>query len=174
VRSNANKTKLESFLEALGNKARGSGRIYLTGGASALLIGWRQSTIDVDIKADPEPAGLFEALAELKDKLDLNIELASPDMFIPELPGWRDRSQFIARFGSIDFYHFDFYSQVLAKLERGHDRDILDVSEIKRLELVSCEILMELFREIQPLIKRFPSIEGGVFEQRVLEYCSEL
>ena len=109
MRSNANKTKLESFLEALGNKARGSGRIYLTGGASALLIGWRQSTIDVDIKADPEPAGLFEALAELKDKLDLNIELASPDMFIPELPGWRDRSQFIARFGSIDFYHFDFY-----------------------------------------------------------------
>ena len=151
MRSNANKTKLESFLEALGNKARGSGRIYLTGGASALLIGWRQSTIDVDIKADPEPAGLFEALAELKDKLDLNIELASPDMFIPELPGWRDRSQFIARFGSIDFYHFDFYSQVLAKIERGHDRDILDVSEIKRLELVSCEILMELFREIQPL-----------------------
>jgi hypothetical protein len=34
-------------MEALVKKARGSGRIYLTGGASALMIGWRQSTIHV-------------------------------------------------------------------------------------------------------------------------------
>jgi hypothetical protein len=30
------------------------------------------------MRMDPEPAGVFEALAALKDELDINIELASP------------------------------------------------------------------------------------------------
>jgi hypothetical protein len=34
---------------------REHGRIYLTGGATALLYGWRSTTIDVDLKANPEP-----------------------------------------------------------------------------------------------------------------------
>ena len=58
----------------------------------------------------------------------MNIELAAPDQFIPELPEWRDRSQFIESIGKVDFYHYDFYSQALAKLERGHDRDLKDVT----------------------------------------------
>ena len=51
--------KLEAFMEALGRKVEGAGTIYLTGGATALLFGWRAKTIDVDIKADPEPRGFF-------------------------------------------------------------------------------------------------------------------
>lgn len=43
-------------------------------------------TIDVDLKADPEPSGFFEAIAILKDELSVNIELANPSDFIPELP----------------------------------------------------------------------------------------
>ena len=74
-------------MEALGQRVKGPGTIYLTGGATALLFGWRAKTIDVDIKADPEPQGLFEAIAELKESLDANVELASPDLFIPEVPG---------------------------------------------------------------------------------------
>ena len=31
-----------------------------------------------------------------KDTLDVNVELAAPDQFIPALPGWRERSEFIA------------------------------------------------------------------------------
>ena len=41
-----------------------------------------------------EPPRFFEALAELKEELDLNIELASPDDFIPEVPHWRERCLF--------------------------------------------------------------------------------
>lgn len=43
-----------------------------------------------------------------------------------EALGQRERSAFIRRVGEVDFRHFDFYSQVLAKLERGHERDMLD------------------------------------------------
>ena len=82
MRSETNKDKLERFMVALGNRVKSSGRIYLTGGATAVLYEWRTMTIDIDLKAEPEPRGLFEALALLKDELDINVELASPDDFI--------------------------------------------------------------------------------------------
>ena len=59
MRSNVNHKKLEQLMDILGEEARGSGSIYFTGGASALLIGWRSSTVDVDIRLDPEPPGIF-------------------------------------------------------------------------------------------------------------------
>jgi hypothetical protein len=88
--SEADKTKIENFMEAVGKRATGEGSVYLTDGATAVLHGWRPMTIDVDLKPDPEPGGFFEALAALKDEMDLNVELASPDQFIPPIPGWGD------------------------------------------------------------------------------------
>ena len=96
MRAAANVAKIHAFMAALGSTAKSPGCIYLTGGATALLHGWRASTVDVDLKADPEPQGMFEAIAQLKDTLDVNVELAAPDQFIPALPGWRERSSFIA------------------------------------------------------------------------------
>lgn len=105
MRSNVDPQKIEQLMQALGREARGTGSIYFTGGASALLIGWRSSTVDIDIRLDPEPPGIFQAIAKLKQTLDINIELASPQDFLPPLPGWRDRSVFIKRQGNISFYH---------------------------------------------------------------------
>ena len=59
------------------------GRVYLTGGATAVLHGWREMTIDIDLKADPQPAGFFEAIAHVKESESVNVELASTDDFIP-------------------------------------------------------------------------------------------
>jgi hypothetical protein len=53
MRAETDKAKLESFMTALGQRVRGEGRIYLTGGATAVLHGWRPMTID--LKPDPEP-----------------------------------------------------------------------------------------------------------------------
>jgi hypothetical protein len=65
MRSNVDPQKIEQLMKALGREARGSGCIYFTGGASALLIGWRSSTVDIDIRLDPEPPGIFQAIAKL-------------------------------------------------------------------------------------------------------------
>ena len=83
MRSETNRLKLEAFMAALGKHVRGPGRIYLAGGATAVLHGWRDTTIDIDLKPDPEPPGLFEALGLLKEQLDINVELVGPDQFIP-------------------------------------------------------------------------------------------
>lgn len=157
-------------MKELGRRARGSGRIYLTGGATALHYGWRESTVDVDLKLDPEPDGIFEAIAQLKDELEVNVELASPDQFIPPVPGWRERSRHIVRFGEVDFYHFDLVSQCLAKLARGQDRDVDDVRAMLDRELVDADELLEGFERIDAELLRYPGIDAAAFGQRVRDF----
>jgi len=170
MRAETDLAKLKSFMVALGAQVRGGGRIYLTGGATAVLHGWRPMTIDIDLKPDPEPPGLFEALAILKDELDINVELASPDDFIPAVPGWRERSLFIARHGPLEFYHYDPYGQALSKLQRRHDRDLQDVRSMLGAKLIAKDRLREMFTLIQPQLIRYPAIDPASFEAAVLEF----
>jgi len=161
MRNEVTAESVERFIRLLGQRATGAGRVYLVGGTTAVLHGWRGSTIDIDLKLDPEPAGAFEAIAKLKDEIGVNVELAAPDDFLPELPGWRDRSTWIARHGLVDFYHYDFYSQALAKLERGHARDLADVSEMWKAGLILVPRLKEWFVAIEPELIRFPAVDAA-------------
>lgn len=74
-----------------------------------LLLGWRQSTIDIDLRFEPEVDELLRELSSLKERLEVNIELVSPPDFIPALPGWRERSPLAFRTGNVDIHHFDPY-----------------------------------------------------------------
>ena len=170
MRRPADPERVRRLLEELGRRARGPGRVYLTGGATALLEGWRASTVDVDLKLDPEPAGIFEAIAALKDELGINVELASPDQFLPPVPGWRERSRFIARHGEVEFLHFDLLSQALAKLARAHDRDLLDVRAMIERGLVSKEEIASGLERIRPELIRYPALDAEAFEQRVRRF----
>jgi len=170
MRSSVDPQKIEQLMESLGKEARGSGCIYFTGGASALLIGWRSSTVDIDIRLDPEPSGIFQAIAKLKQELDINIELASPQDFLPALPGWRDRSVFIAKCGQISFYHYDFTAQALSKLSRGFDRDLKDVEAMYAQKLFSLSMLRDCFEAIAPELIRFPALNSDVLRSRVKNF----
>jgi len=173
MRPPVEREKLESLMVALGHRVTGPGRIFLTGGATALLYGWRPMTVDIDLKADPEPPGFFEAIAALKDELAVNIELASPDNFIPALPGWRERSPFIARHGTLDFHHYDPCSQALAKLERGHARDLADVEGMLRSGLIVRSRLLQLFVAIEPDLIRYPALDPRSFRAIVEQFCHD-
>ena len=105
--------------EGAGREADRPAHVYLTGGATAVLYGWRESTIDVDMKMVPDLDRVFRIIPEIKERLQINIELASPDDFIPVREGWEDRSPFIAQEGHLVFRHFDLYAQALSKIERG-------------------------------------------------------
>jgi hypothetical protein len=165
--------KLHELMRAIGIAARGPGRVYLVGGTSAVLEGWRSSTVDADLKLDPEPEGVFEAIRRIKEELGINVELAAPDDFIPALPGWRERSCHVAAHGPVDFYHYDFYSQALAKIERGHDRDLADVREMFRRRLVLPDELRRLFAAIEPGLVRYPALDADVFRGKVEELLED-
>jgi hypothetical protein len=162
--------RLLSFLEALGMAASRDVTVYLTGGATALLHGWRPTTVDVDLKIVPEDDALLRALPRLKDELRLNVELAAPDDFLPELPGWRERSPSAGRFGRIAVFHYDLYAQALAKLERGHAQDLDDVREMTRRGLVRPPRLLELLSAIEPDLYRFPAVDRRSFRRAVEDF----
>ena len=166
-RGTSDATKVLELMRRLGEEARGAGRVYLVGGASAVLVGWRETTVDVDLKLDPEPPGIFEAIARAKDVLDMNIELAAPDDFIPPLPDWRQRSAFVVRHGQVDFLHYDFCAQALAKLERAHAQDLRDVRAMLARGLVRAEHLAQLFDAIAPEFPRYPAIDIPSFRSRL-------
>lgn len=160
--------RLRRFMRELALRSRATGRVYLTGGASAVLLEWRTSTVDVDITIIPDDDRVLRVLPELKESLHINVELASPAHFIPPLPGWEERSPFIVREGTLSFHHYDFYSQCLSKIERGHRKDQLDVAAMLRSGLVEARRLLALFEQIEPELYRYPAIDAATFRRAVL------
>jgi hypothetical protein len=167
VRARADRERIEAFLRELGRHAERDVTCYLTGGATAVLYGWRTTTVDVDVRFDPDDDRLLRALPELKEQLDLNVELAAPSDFIPELPGWRDRSPFVVQEGRLTVRHFDPYSQALAKIERDHPMDRLDVTAFVERGLVDPVVAIELFEAIEASLYRYPAIDPPAFRRRV-------
>lgn len=167
MRELADAERIRRFMRALGVAAETDGAGYLTGGATAVLLGWRTTTIDVDIAFVPESDALLRALPQIKDELRINVELASPADFIPVPAGWEDRSLFAGREGRLSFYHFDLYSQALAKLERAHAQDLLDVQAMVEAGLVDPAQALAYFEEIEPALYRYPAIDPSSFGKRV-------
>lgn len=170
MREKVNAGAIESFMKALGRAGRSNAKVYFVGGVSAVLLGWRESTIDVDLKLVPEATDILKAIPDLKERLHLNVELASPDDFIPPLPGWEERSRFISREGQIDFFHYDFYAQALAKIERGHSTDLLDVREMIDRRLIEPSRLLNYFSRIEEQLYRYPAIDAQSFRRAVEEF----
>lgn len=167
MRRPVDEKRLRDFFRALASAAPEEARIYLTGGATALLYGWRRTTIDVDLKIVPERDAILRAIPPLKESLEMNIELAAPDQFIPELPGWPDRSPLIEREGLMSFHHYDLYAQALAKIERGHDQDLADVREMLARRLIEPSELQRHFDAITPGLYRYPAIDARAFGRAV-------
>ena len=167
MRALADAPRIHEFMRALARAARQPGRVYLTGGATAVLHGWRDATVDVDIKLVPDADDVLRAIPAIKEALDLNVELAAPDDFIPVRAGWADRSPFITREGVLSFHHFDLYAQALSKIERGHTTDRLDVAELIRRGLVDADGLMEYFEAIAPDLYRYPALDAASFRRSV-------
>ena len=161
-------------MKILGERAQSHGKVYLTGGASAVLMGWRDSTLDVDLKLDPEPAGVFDALRQAKEDIGINIELASPDDFIPPLPGWKDRCLSIAREGPVEFLHYDFHAQALSKIERQHAQDVSDVHSMFSSNLITIEGLRQYFDAIRLHLDRYPALDADAFSGKLQAVIRQL
>lgn len=167
MREVADKTRIESFLTALAREATTDTHVYLVGGTSAVLIGWRPSTVDIDLVMRPESDAMLRAIPALKERLRLNVELASPDQFIPVPSGWEERSPVITRIDRVTFHHYEFTAQALAKIERGHARDRADVEAMRDRGLISAASVRAQFSLMQPQLYRFPAIDPASFSAAV-------
>lgn len=153
------------MIERLAVAASSPLRVYLVGGTSAVLMGWRDSTVDADLMIKPEDEALLRAIPAIKEALEINVELASPADFIPLPSGWEDRSPLIVQRHGVSFHHFDFYSQALSKVERGHRQDVTDVKAMVDRGLVDPHRALQYFDEIEPHLFRFPAIDPSAFRR---------
>ena len=159
MRASVDLPRLRAFLEELSRAAREPTRLYLTGGASQLLRGLRESTLDIDLTFEPESDELLRSMVSLKEAQSVNVEIVSPVHFVPALPGWRDRCEFVMQIGKLAVFHFDPYTQALSKLERGHVRDMQDVQALVGERIVDPVRLRTLFAEAQAELFRYPAID---------------
>ncbi len=159
MREPADAERIGRLARELGRVVPPGTRMYLTGGATAVLEGWRESTVDVDVRFEPDADAALERIRDLKEELGLNVELASPLDFLPPLPGWEERSRFRLREGNLEVFDFDPYSQALSKLERGLALDLDDVRNMVESGQVDPARLRTLFESIESDLYRFPAVD---------------
>ncbi|SRR5579884_148643 len=156
ARKPVGKAAVEGFMEELGRRFRGAGRIYIAGGAEMVFLGFRSETEAIDYSADihDEYGDLTAAVRAVMAHLDVSTEPAGPSDFIPLPAGWQDRSRFIARHGRLDFFLLDPVSVALSKIERGSSRDVADVQSLLQAGLVDLAALQSAFEEVVPRLER--------------------
>lgn len=165
MRQRVTAKRMDEFMLALASGITTASRVFLVGGATAVLLGWRDSTVDVDLKIVPESDEILRKLPTLKEDLQINIELAAPDDFIPALPAWQERSRFIRQEGKLTFLHYDLYAQALAKIERGHDTDVKDVQELLDRKLIEPEAVRDFFERIKDQFYKYPALDEVSFRR---------
>ena len=125
---------------------RGAHRVFFVGGGTAVLEGWRESTIDADLYSDKDE--IFRDIQGIKERLHLNIEFARPEDFVPALAGSGGRHVFVESIGTVSFYHYDPYAQLLSKVVRGFNRDMQDAARFLDSGMVNAERFRSLVNDI--------------------------
>ena len=167
MRPNADADRIRELASELAKVASRDVTVYLTGGATAVLHGWRDSTVDIDLRLEPDSDELLRRIAAVKNELHVNVELASPPNFIPELPGWRERSPFAFSEGQVDS---PALRSVLTGALQGVARLRLDRADVRSMidgGLVEPGRLEELFAEIEPELFRYPSLDPDEFRAKL-------
>ena len=73
MRGRVDRARLRAFMRAVADVARLPLQVYLVGGATAVLEGWREATIDIDLAIGHGGEDVLRALPTIKERLDLNI-----------------------------------------------------------------------------------------------------
>ncbi len=169
MRQNVGQPEIERFLVEVG-RTRQPGRLYLVGGAALVHAGIRSGqTLDIQITSDP--TNLTAQIAQLKQRLNMNIEFASPGDFMPLPAQWEARSQFIKRYDQVDAFYFDWYGTALSKAQRANPQDIVDMQLLIRKGFIDVVELDGAYQDVlskignPPYDKLFPNLSQQKFAQ---------
>lgn len=145
---------------------KGSFRVYLVGGGTAVQEGWRASSIDVDLCSDRDE--VFRDIQGIKERLRLNVEFARPEDLVPPLPGSESRHVFLEVHGNVRFYHYDPYAQLLSKVVRGFRRDLEDAAHLLRSGMVDRERFRALVSGIpDAAYAKYPALSREAVQEAV-------
>lgn len=148
-------------------------RVYLVGGGTAVLEGWRESSIDADLYSRQED--IFHDVQGIKERLHLNIEFARPEEFVPPLEGSEARHVFIETIGRVSFYHYDPYAQLLSKIVRGFARDLADARALIRTGMVDADRFRTLVKAVpEHVYSKYPRLSPQAVLAAVDDFLSSM
>lgn len=148
-------------------------RVFFVGGGTAVLAGWRPSSIDADLCSDDD--AVFRDIQQIKERLRLNIEFARPEDSVPALAGSNDRHVFVDTVGPVSFYHYDSCAKLLLKVVRGFRRDMLDAESFIASGMVDPARFLDLVRNIPDgAYARYPSLSADAVLAAVQAFVSGL
>ena len=159
--------RLRALMDAIAQSApRRAFRVFLVGGTTAVLAGWRAVSNDADLFADDD--AVFRDIQGIKERLNVSVEFARPEQFVPALGGSEGRHVFVQTVGRVSYYHYDPYSQVFAKLVRGLDRDLEDARAFVRSGMVEPARLRSLVEAIpDSAYAKYPNLSRAAASQAV-------
>ena len=152
---------------------RGSHGVYLVGGGTAVYLGWRHSSIDADLFSERD--AVFRDIQGIKERLNVNVDFARPEDFVPPLQETSERHVFIDKIGTVTFYHYDPYAQILAKVVRGFQRDIEDARKFVSSGMVDPARLLTLVEAIpDAAYARYPSLSRTAVGRALTDFLAEI
>jgi hypothetical protein len=175
MRNRLTRDSLHLLMRELARFARPnrSYRVYLVGGGTAVLEGWRESSIDADLYARQDD--IFRDVQGIKERLKLNIEFARPEDFVPALEGTENRHVYIETVGRVSFYHYDPYAQLLSKVVRGFARDLADARAFVASGMVDPEQFRRLVAGIpESVYSRYPRLSQAGVQSAADDFLSSL
>lgn len=81
MREKVDRDRLEKFLHAFASEADRQVRVFLTGGATAVLRGWRDSTVDIDLRLIPDNDRMLRRKLIAPDQLKEFFEAIVPLLY---------------------------------------------------------------------------------------------
>ncbi len=175
MRDRLTRDSLHGLMRELAGSAGKEGHydVYLVGGGTAVLNGWRESSVDADLYCARDD--IFRDVEAIKERLRLNIELVRPEDFIPPLEGSGDRHVFIETVGRVSYYHYDPYAQLFSKVVRGFDRDMADARAFVSSGMVDVEQFRRLVWAIPDSAwSKYPRYSPGAVREAVDQFLSSL
>ena len=168
------KNRLRQLMQELARTAprKGSYRVHLVGGATAVFSGWRTSSVDADLFSEEDE--VFRDIQGIKERLNANVEFARPEQLVPALRGSEDRHVFVDTIGNVSFFHYDPYAQVFAKIVRGFERDLAHAEQFVRAGMVEPDQLRSLVGSIpEGTYARYPALSSTAVREAVDAFLAE-
>jgi len=175
MRHDLTKERLRALMREIARTAPRGGpyRVFLVGGGTAVYAGWRSSSIDADLFSDEE--SVFRDIQAIKERLNVNVEFARPEQFVPALRGSVDRHLFIETVGRVSYYHYDPYAQVLSKIVRGFERDLDDARQFVASGMVDTAKLRTLVEDIEEsAYARYPNLSRAAVATALEDFLAEI
>src|SRR5262249_35310896 len=175
VRRSLTREGLLALMSELARSAPGRRpyRVFFVGGGTAVYAGWRPSTIDADLYSDDE--AVFRDVQDIKERLEVNIEFARPEDFVPALAGSESRHVFIESIGRVSFFHYDPYAQLLSKVVRGFARDMDDARHFLASGMVDSDQFRSLVRGVpEKAYARYPALTRRAVLDAVEDFLSSI